>query len=220
VVGLCSKGDDSRLLAGFLLGAGLGAFVAAQVGPVSLLLIRSVLRGTPAVGVAIGGGAALVDTLYASLGVAGVAPLLAVSWLQVALGVFGGAVLVLIGVRTLWSAWRVRLGGESDDEVGSPRRAFLTAVAATASNPLTILSWAAIFAAASTAGATADTAGAVALLAGVAVGSLSWFAALTGIVSLARRRVRGAWLTVIDLLSGLGLVVFGAVLGVRSVREA
>jgi putative LysE/RhtB family amino acid efflux pump len=207
------------VLSAFVLGAGLGAFVAAQVGPVSLLLIRSVLRGTPAVGLAIGGGAAMVDTLYASLGVAGVAPLLAVSWLQLALGVLGGVVLVLIGVRTLWSAWRVRLGGEDEGEVATPRRAFLTAVAATASNPLTVLSWAAIFAAASTAGATAEVAGAVALLAGVAVGSLSWFVVLTGVVSLARTRVSGVWLTVVDLVSGLGLVAFGAVLGVRSVRE-
>lgn len=203
----------------FILGVGLGAFVAAQVGPVSLLLVRSVLRDSATVGVAIGGGAALVDTLYASLGVAGVAPLLAVSWLQLALGLFGGAVLVVIGARTLWSAWRVRLGGESDDEVASPRRAFLTAVAATASNPLTILSWAAIFAATSTAGATSSPAGALALLAGVAVGSMSWFAVLTGVVSLARRRVRGSWLAAVDVVSGLGLVGFGAVLGVRSVRE-
>lgn len=84
---------------------------------------------------------------------------------------------------------------------------------------LTILSWAAIFAAASTAGATADPVGAVALLAGVVVGSLSWFAVLTGVVSLAVRQVRGVWSTVVDLVSGLGLVCFGAVLGVRSVRE-
>jgi putative LysE/RhtB family amino acid efflux pump len=207
------------VLTAFLLGAGLGAFVAAQVGPVSLLLIRSSLRHGAAVGLAIGAGAALVDTLYASLGVAGVAPLLAVSWLQLALGLIGGTVLVVIGLRTLWAAWRVRLGGESADEVSSWRRAFLTAVAATASNPLTIVSWAAIFAAASTAGATRTATGALALLCGVALGSASWFAVLTGAVALARQRVRGAWLVAVDVVSGLGLVAFGGVLGVRSVRD-
>jgi putative LysE/RhtB family amino acid efflux pump len=208
------------VLPAFLLGAGLGVFVAAQIGPVSLLLIRSSLRHGAPIGLAIGAGAALVDTLYASLGVAGVAPLLAVSWLQLALGLVGGVVLVVIGARTLWSAWRVRLGGESADEVSSRRRAFLTAVAATASNPLTIISWAAIFAAASTAGATRTAAGAIALLCGVAVGSASWFAALTGVVSLARQRVRGAWLVAVDVVSGLGLVVFGGVLGVRTLHDA
>jgi putative LysE/RhtB family amino acid efflux pump len=171
------------------------------------------------VGLAIGGGAASVDALYASLGVAGVAPLLSVSWLQLALGLLGGVTLVVIGVRTLWAASRVRLGGEVDHEVASPRRAFLTAVAATASNPLTIISWAAIFAAASVAGAANSAPTAVALLVGVAVGSMAWFATLTIVVSLARRRVRGGWLVAVDVVSGLGLVGFGAVLGVRSVRE-
>jgi putative LysE/RhtB family amino acid efflux pump len=207
------------LFSAFLLGLGLGAFVAAQVGPVSLLLVRSVLRHGPRVGLAIGAAAATVDALYAALGVAGVAPLLAVSWLQLTLGLVGGLVLVVIGGRTLWSAWRVRLGGEDESEVGSPRRAFLTAFAATASNPLTILSWAAIFAAASTAGAARTASGAAALLLGVAVGSFAWFASLTGGVDLARRRVRDSWLVAVDVGSGLGLVGFGTVLGVHAVRE-
>ena len=64
----------------------------------------------------------------------------------------GAVVLVALGARTLWSAFRVRLGGEADSEVATPRRAFATSLAATASNPLTIASWAAVFAAASTAG--------------------------------------------------------------------
>ena len=203
----------------FLLGLGLGAFVAAQVGPVSLLLIRSALRHGARVGLAIGAAAAMVDTLYASLGVAGIAPLLAVSWLQVALGLLGGAVLLGIGLRTLWQAWRVRFGAETTDEVASARRAFLTATGATASNPLTIVSWAAIFAAASTAGAASSPGGAIALLAGVGIGSISWFVVLTTLVTLARRRVRGGWLTAVDMVSGLGLVGFGAALGVRSARE-
>jgi putative LysE/RhtB family amino acid efflux pump len=207
------------MLTAFLLGLGLGAFVAAQVGPVSLLLIRSSLRHGAQVGLGIGMGAALVDALYASLGVAGVAPLLQVSWLQLVLGLVGGVVLVLIGARTLWNAWRVRMGGESDEEVASVRRAFLTAVAATASNPLTIVSWAAIFAAASTAAATSTPSGAVALLLGVGLGSASWFLVLTGVVALARHRMRGAWLTVVDVVSGIGLVGFGAVLGVRTVER-
>ncbi len=204
----------------FRLGLGLGAFVAAQVGPVSLLLVRSVLRLGRPVGFAIGAAAATVDALYAALGVAGVAPLLAVDWLQLTLGLVGGAVLVVIGLRTLWAAWRVRLGGEDDSEVASPRRAFLTAFAATASNPLTILSWAAIFAAASTAGAARTPTGALALLLGVGVGSFAWFATLTGGVGLARRRIRDRWLVGVDVASGLGLIGFGSVLGVHAVREA
>jgi len=58
------------------VGFGRGLFVGAQPGPVSLLCIRSVLRGALASGVAIGAGAALIDLLYAGLGLAGAASLL------------------------------------------------------------------------------------------------------------------------------------------------
>src|SRR3954462_4695487 len=128
------------------VGFGLGFAVAPPGGPLSLFAIRSTLRGGLRVGLAIGAAVALVDTLYAAAGAAGAAGLLAIDPLRLAFGILGAVVLAVIGGRTLWSAFRVRTGGESLDEVASPRRAFATALAATASNPLTIASWAAIFA--------------------------------------------------------------------------
>ena len=139
--------------AAFITGLGFGALVAAQIGPISLLLIRSVVRGgRVTVGIAIGAGAAVVDTGYAALGIAGAGPVLVHSGFRPILGILGAAVIAVLGFRTLWSAFRVRTGGEMEAEVRSPRRAFLTSLAATASNPTTIGSWAAIFAAASAAG--------------------------------------------------------------------
>ena len=56
--------------AALITGVGFGLLVAAQIGPISLLLIRSVVRGGRAsVGIAIGAGAAVVDTGYAALGI-------------------------------------------------------------------------------------------------------------------------------------------------------
>ena len=94
------------MLPALLTGLGLGLFVAAQVGPVSLLRIRSVLRAGLAPGLAIGLGAAVVDVAYASLGVAGTARLLTSPALRTWLGLGGAAVLVAMGARTLVSAWR------------------------------------------------------------------------------------------------------------------
>ena len=54
-----------------LVGFGLGFFVALQLGPMSLLLIRSTLRSGLRVGLAIGAGIAVVDGLYAAAGAAG-----------------------------------------------------------------------------------------------------------------------------------------------------
>ncbi len=205
------------------VGFGLGLFVGAQPGPVSLLCIRSVLRGALASGIAIGAGAAIIDLLYAGLGLAGAASLLEADALRLAFGLIGALVLGLIGARTLWAAFRVRLGGESEEEVASPRRAFATAVAATASNPLTIATWAAIFSAASVAAvgdAATSASGAALMLGGVALGTLTAFTALSLLVTSVRQRFGPRLLTTVDVVAGSGLLGFAGLLGWRAVHES
>jgi putative LysE/RhtB family amino acid efflux pump len=207
-------------MAAFFIGFGLGFLVAMQLGPLSLFLIRSTIRGTLAVGLAIGAGVAVIDTLYAAAGAAGAASLLTIDALRLALGAIGAVVLAVIGVRTLWSAFRVRLGGESEQEVATPGRAFLTSLAATASNPLTIASWAAVFAVASTASVTSSSADTVALLAGVGTGSLTWVTVLACIAAFAGRFVGDRVLRVVDGVAGAGLIGFGGLLAWRSAEDA
>ena len=202
-----------------IVGFGLGFLVAAQLGPISLLAIRSTLRNGVYVGLAIGGGVAVVDTLYAAAGAAGAAGLLAIEPLRLGFGLLGAAVLAVLGARTLWSAFRIRMGGESGEELATPRTAFVTALAATASNPLTIASWAAVFAAASTAGAAAAGGGAVLLLAGVGLGSLTWMTILAGGVSVASRWVGPRLLRTVDGVAGAGVLGFGALLAYRTLRD-
>jgi len=195
-----------------VIGFGLGFFVALQLGPMSLFLIRSTLRSGWRVGVAIGAGIAVIDGLYAAAGAGGATPLLAIHPVRLALGLVGAVVLVWLGARTLYSALRVRVGGETPFEVATPRRAFLTALGGTASNPSTIVSWGAIFAAASSAGLVHTTGAAILLVAGVAVGSLTWVTALASGVALARRSMSKRAIRVIDGVPGAGLVGFGGVL--------
>jgi putative LysE/RhtB family amino acid efflux pump len=196
----------------------MGLLVAAQLGPMSLLLIRSVLRGSLRIGLAIGAGIAVIDTLYAAAGAAGAAPVLSVESVRIVFGLIGAAVLVYLGIRTLVSAFRVRLGGEVEEEVSSPRKAFATALGATASNPLTIASWAAIFTAAGAAGA-AEGAGVAVLLAGVGLGSMTWMAILASGVSVARRWVGDRALRAVDGLAGAGLLGFGGLLAYRTLND-
>jgi len=202
------------------LGFGLGFVVAAAIGPISLLCIRTVLRGAVGTGVAIGAGAAVVDATYALLGALGAGRLLEIDALRLALGLAGAGVLIALGARTLWSAFRVRLGGESVEEVGTPGRAFLTSLAATASNPSTILSWAAVFAAASTASSVDGTSDTLLLCLGVGAGTLTWFTTLSLTMAAIRSRVGDRLLAFVDVGSGIGLLVFGGILGIRAAREA
>ena len=197
-----------------LVGFGLGFLVAAQLGPISLLAIRSTLRSGVLVGLAIAGGVAVVDTLYAAAGAAGAAVLLAIEPLRLAFGLLGAVVLAVLGARTFGSAFRVRMGGESREELATPQAALVTALTATASNPLTIASWAAVFAAATTAGGGGPT-----LLAGIGLGSLTMMSLLAGGVSVARRWVGPRMLRTVDGVAGAGVLGVGALLAYRTLRD-
>jgi putative LysE/RhtB family amino acid efflux pump len=208
------------MIAAFVAGLGLGAVVAAQVGPVSLLCIRTGLRFGFRPAIAVGAGAAVVDALYGAAALIGLGGTLRGGSVRLVLGAIGAGVLVVMGVRTLWSAHRVRLGMETEGEVVTPAAALRTAVAATASNPLTIVFWATAFAAASTASVVSTSGEAVALLAGVGIGSLAWFATLSAAVAVAGRRIRDRALYAVDLAAGTGLIGFGTLLGIRTMRDA
>jgi putative LysE/RhtB family amino acid efflux pump len=195
-----------------LAGYGLGLLLAAQVGPVTLLIIRSVLRGGRAfaVGLAMAAAVAAIDVLYAALGLAGLGHRLGA--LHPWLGVVSAAILIAIGLRTVWLGLRARIGLEGEHDVVLPGRAFVTAVAATALNPLTIALWTVSFPA-----AAPRTTGAVPLLAGVALGTLSWYGGFSTVVAFARRWIGDRLLRIVDVVSGTGLVGFGALVGVRAV---
>ncbi len=198
----------------------LGAFVAAQVGPVSLLCIRTATRSGFGPAVAIGAGAATVDVAYAGLGVLGAAALLQLEPVGLALGLAGAGVLTWMGVRTLRDAWRIRLGGEAAVEVLGATASYRTGLVATASNPLTIVSWAAIFGAAATASLLDSASAAVSLLLGVMTGSAAWFVVLGWVASRLGARLGQRALWGIDVIAGLGLLGFGTLLGVRTVHDA
>ncbi len=204
------------MISTFATGFGLGFVVAAAVGPISLLCIRTVLSGATASGIAIGAGAAVIDGTYALLGSLGAAAVLKITAFDIAVGVLGCIFLAWLGARTLWSAFRVRMGAERLDEVARPRRAFLTSLGATASNPSTILSWAAVFAATSTAGGGTI----VYLVAGVFVGTLTWFTFLSVALALVRGHIGDGALTIVDLASAIALLCFTGVLGYQTVEDA
>ncbi len=188
-----------------VLGFGLGFVVAMQIGPMSLWLVRSTLRSGVVVGLAIGAGIAVIDAGYAAAGAAGAAPLLTIGPLETLLGLAGAAVMAVLGVRTLRAS-----AGEAAarDEAASPRRAFVTSLAATASNPLTIASWAAVFAAAGAAGGHSP----VVLVAGVGLGSLAWVSLLATGTAGAGRALGPKVIRAADLLAGSAMLVFAALL--------
>lgn len=203
------------MIAALMVGCGLGFVTGAQVGPIWLLCARSVLRRGFAVGLAIGSGAALIDLIYAALGETGADQVLRIASLRLVFGIAGAAVLIYLGLKSFRAAFQARAGLETMDEVATPARAFRTSLAATASNPLTIASWAAIFTATSTARLASHPIG---IVVGAGLGSFAWFLTLSSMTALVRHRISERGLRWADALSGLSLMGFGAFLGLKSIE--
>jgi threonine/homoserine/homoserine lactone efflux protein len=192
---------------GFLLkGLVIGFSIAAPVGPIGVLCIRRSLAEGRQVGLATGLGAATADAFYGCVAGFG---LTAVSSFLVGqkfwLGVIGGVFLAYLGVRTFFSE-------PAEDSAraagGSIVSAYATTVLLTATNPMTILSFVAVFAGLGL-GARRDYAAASVLVAGVFAGSALWWLLLSSGVSILKNRLALTWMRRVNRLSGIVIITFG-----------
>ena len=199
-------------------GVGLGFAIAAAVGPISLLTIRRTIAHGQAYGLASGAGVALADATYAGIAAFGLTALTALLvGGRAILGVVGGAFLVLLGIRTMASCPGAAAAAETTERPGLPA-AFASIFGLTLTNPMTILSFAGIFAAAGLSGHGGAEAGLLTL--GVFLGSLLWWVVLTTVVARLRSSVTLQVLTWINRLSGALLLVFGVAAIVTSLASA
>ena len=194
--------------------------VSMQLGPLSLFLIRSTLRGTLAIGLAIGAGIAIVDALYATAGAAGAASALSIDSVRTVLGLVGAAVLVALGHAPSGarsgSAWAGRHRLRSRARGARSRRRSPRPLRTRSRSPR----GRAVFAAASTAGIAGTTDSAIAFVAGVGLGSMAWVTILALSVSAARARVGPRLLKTLDAAAGSAIVAFGGLLAWRTLRES
>lgn len=187
----------------------IGFTIAAAVGPIGLLVIRRTIEHGRSYGFASGLGVATADASYgaiAAFGLTAVTGLLVSG--RVALGLVGGVIIALLGIRTMLS----RPGAVATDaERPGLLGAFGSIYALTMTNPMTILSFAAVFAGIGLVSGTATFADAAIVTLGVWAGSTLWWVLLTGIVGWLRGRVSTRALLWINRISGAALVLFGIV---------
>ena len=197
---------DLTLLARGLV---LGFSIAAAVGPISLLCIRRTLAEGRVVGLASGLGVATADATYgaiAAFGLTAVTDLL-VDWRRV-LAIVGGLFLLFLAWRT-FRAVPGEAATDASGRRGGLASAYLSILGLTLTNPMTILSFAALFVGLGVTGA--DAAEATLLTAGVFLGSAAWWVVLVGAVGALRSRVTPAVLRRVNVASGLLIGAFAVV---------
>lgn len=193
----------------FAKGVALGLAIAAPVGPIGLLCIRRTLADGPTLGFAVGLGAATADAAFGAVAGFGLA---VISDFIVAgrdwLAAVGGLVLLWLGLRTAIAA-PGRSTGDGTARGGGLLIAWGTTFLLTLTNPATILSFAAAFAALGLADWAGDTMAAFVLVLGVFLGSAAWWLGLSAVVGRFRTRIGAAAMAWINRASGAALVAFG-----------
>jgi len=184
----------------------IGFSIAAPVGPIGVLCVRRSIAEGQKVGLATGLGAATADAIYGCVAGFG---LTAISNFLVGqrfwLGFLGGLFLCYLGVRTFLSRvseepMPVRGGGLFS--------AFLSTFFLTVTNPMTILSFVAIFAGLGL-GKSPDYFKASELVGGVFVGSALWWLLLSSGASILGRRLGAGWMRSLNRFSGTVIFAFG-----------
>lgn len=184
----------------------LGLAIAAPLGPIGALCINRTLERGFAAGMAGGLGTALADALYALLAAMGFAAFAGLlEQIDLPLRLAGGAFMLWLGWKSLRPGpARAAPGVSARDLLGTVTATFLLTIA----NPMTILSFVALFAGLGLA-TTAGAAAALPVVAGVFAGSMLWWALLSGGVSLVQNRLPASFSLWVSRLSGLVLIGFG-----------
>ncbi len=200
----------------FFKGLILGFVIAAPVGPIGILCARRTLTHGRRAGFFSGMGAATADALYgfiAAFGLTFISDMLIghQAWLRLV----GGTLLCIIGVRTFIAA------PEQKSEIPKSAMRFAGMYTSTffltLTNPMTIFSFAAVFAGFGLAGARGSVVSAGTLIGGVFLGSALWWAFLVGIFSIFRRRFRHHELMWVNRIAGL-IIAGSGVLALLSLK--
>ncbi len=192
----------------FLKGFIIGISIAAPVGPIGVLCIQRTISYGKLNGLATGLGAASADAVYgfvAAFGLTFISNFLVAQ--QIWFRLIGGGFLIYLGIRAYFSTLDNRTVNTSDPKLAG---AYGTTFLLTLSNPMTILSFAAIFSGFGLVDASIHYGSAALMVIGVFLGSASWWLFLSSGTNLFRSRLneRLSW---INKLSGIVITLFGVV---------
>ena len=200
----------------FLKGLIIGFSIAAPVGPIGVLCIRRTLAQGRTSGLISGLGAATADAIYgciAALGLTFISSLLINQ--QIWLRLIGGAFLCYLGLKTFL---RQPIQKPANIQGNNLVSAYASTFFLTLANPMTILSFSAIFAGLGVTSTSGNYVLAMVLVLGVFIGSALWWLLLCAGISLFQTTLTPRRLQWVNRISGVMITMFGlvALLSLRS----
>ena len=197
----------------FLKVIGIGFSIAAAVGPISLLCVQRTLQHGQRIGFASGLGIASADAIYGLIGGLGLTVITNfLVGLQFYLRLIGGIVLVYLGIKSFLVKGEIRAAKEHPNGVASYFLATSSIFLLTLSNPLTIISFLAIYSGIGVLELEHHWIDAVAFSLAIFIGSSLWWSVLVSGVNQLRNRFKVSMLFQLNRISGAVIAGFGMII--------
>ena len=193
----------------FLLrGLIIGVSIAAPVGPIGLLCIQRTVNQGRASGFVSGLGTATADAMYGSIAGFGI-DLVSNFFIyqRMWIHLVGGVMLLLLGIRGLFAKPAETV--QTKNMVRGIWWNYLSTFLLTITNPMTILSFVAVFAALGVANSTHEYISAAFTVVGVFLGSTLWWLILSSVTGWLRGKLNKMALMWIGRLSAAIIIGFG-----------
>lgn len=198
------------LVAHFLMAVLAGLAIAAPVGPIGIICIKRTLDYGFARGFASGLGAAIADGCYGLIAAVSMTSALSlISPHATLMNTCAALVLFKIGIDTVRSAPRDSSQTAAENEKKGLFSAFLSTLFLTFLNPMTIMSFIAVFASVGVKELEAAKESTLIIVLGVFLGSLLWWLVLCVLVSKARATLSKNSIRTINRISGVVVIGFG-----------
>lgn len=193
----------------FFKGMILGFSIAAPVGPIGILCIRRTLQYGKLSGLVSGTGAAVADAIYAiiaAFGLTMISNFLVAGeyWFQL----LGGFFMIYLGGKIFFTKL---IPNRAEVAHKTLLNDFFSVFILTLTNPMTILSFFAVFAAIGLSSINAPFFDAFLLVLGVFLGSFAWWFILSEGVALFRGKISDEFMLWVNRFAGVTIFLFGLI---------
>lgn len=201
---------NAEVLKLFIDGFTLGLAVAAPIGPVGVLCIKKTLSSGLAIGLFAGFGASIAKVIYGivvGFGLTSVSNFL-INY-NTYISIIGAIFLTYLGIKIFMTKPVMNCDSVQKENKIS---AFTTMFLLTIMNPMTVLSFLAVFSGLGIANTASSYSNGLVLISGIFCGSMSWWIFLCSMVNLFRQKINGSILSWINKVSGIIIVTFAAMI--------
>ena len=201
----------------FFKGLLIGLVFGVPAGAIGALTIQRTLERGFFAGLITGSGSSAADLLYSCISVFGITMISDfLTAYQAVIRVIGGFLILILGIVILQ---KKELPTQAQqDTKGTPVFYFLSSFTAAMLNPATILSFMVAFTAFGISGDLEIFQG-ISLTAGILVGTLCWWTAISGVVSYFRGRVTDNIYKWLNRILGCLMTMFSFVMILQGIRQ-